>query len=88
MKQHFEVVSPRETLYDPERRVLDIEKRERIRRVLDGLSKRDRELLIMKDMDDIGLEEISGLLNIPIGTVKSRLYRARRKAAGLMEKVL
>jgi RNA polymerase sigma-70 factor, ECF subfamily len=88
IKERLELESPRECQYDPERIALDVEKRERVRRVLAGLNKRDREVIVMKDMDDMGLEEIAGLLKIPIGTAKSRLHRARRKVAGLMAKVV
>jgi len=75
-----------ENRYDPELRILENEKRAHVRLVLSRLGVRDRELLVLKDIDDLGLEEISGLLDIPVGTVKSRLHRARKKAAALMEK--
>jgi len=35
-----------------------------------------REILLMKYVDEMSQEEIAQALNIPIGTVKSRLYRA------------
>lgn len=85
LRQLLELKVPSDNPYDPEHRILKEETRERVRHVLQRLSERDREILVLKDMDDNRLEEISGLLNIPVGTVKSRLYRARRKAARLME---
>ena len=66
--------------------MLEKEKRRRVWRLLSRLSVRDRELLVLKEIDDLGLEEISGLLGIPVGTVKSRLHRVRKKAAALVEK--
>ena len=44
--------------------------------VLAGLSEEQREVVLMRFIDDMILEEIAKALNIPIGTVKSRLYQA------------
>lgn len=57
-----------------------LENRERRRIVEEALSKiqdRHRAILILKDVDDLRYEEISEVLGIPIGTVRSRLHRAR-----------
>ena len=39
----------------------------------------DRAILVMREMEDRSYEEIAELLEIPIGTVRSRLARAREK---------
>jgi RNA polymerase sigma-70 factor (ECF subfamily) len=44
--------------------------------VLNVLPQEQREVLLMRFVDDMSLQEIATALNIPIGTVKSRLYRA------------
>ncbi|MCK4293163.1 MAG: sigma-70 family RNA polymerase sigma factor [Planctomycetes bacterium] len=44
--------------------------------VLGVLSDEQREVLMMKYLDDMSLKEIAAALNIPIGTVKSRLHQA------------
>ena len=36
-----------------------------------------REIVILRDMRDQSYEEIADLLDIPLGTVRSRLHRAR-----------
>ena len=36
-----------------------------------------REVLVMRDVEDLSYEEIAGVLEIPVGTVRSRLNRAR-----------
>ena len=38
-----------------------------------------REVLLMRFVDDMSLQEIGTALNIPVGTVKSRLFHALRK---------
>jgi RNA polymerase sigma-70 factor (ECF subfamily) len=65
----------------PEEQVL---RREEIGTLLDvfrTLPCRDRQLILMKDVDGFSLEEISDILDVPTGTVKSRLHRARAKLA-------
>jgi RNA polymerase sigma-70 factor, ECF subfamily len=44
--------------------------------VLRGLSDAQREVLLMRFVDDMTLEEIGVALGIPVGTVKSRLHHA------------
>jgi len=47
--------------------------------VLRVLSDEQREVLMMKYVDDMSLKEIAAALNIPIGTVKSRLHQALQR---------
>ena len=46
--------------------------------VLGVLGEKQREVLLMRFVDDMSLQEIATALNIPIGTVKSRLHHALR----------
>jgi RNA polymerase sigma-70 factor (ECF subfamily) len=53
---------------------------ERDRQVLLALGRLDAEyraVLVMRDVDDMDYKEISDVLELPLGTVKSRLFRAR-----------
>jgi RNA polymerase sigma-70 factor (ECF subfamily) len=50
----------------------------RVLAAIDGLAIEFREVLVLSDIEDLGYAEISSMLEIPIGTVKSRLFRARR----------
>jgi RNA polymerase sigma-70 factor (ECF subfamily) len=47
--------------------------------VLTVLPDEQREVLLMRFVDDMSLKEIATALNIPIGTVKSRLHHALQK---------
>jgi RNA polymerase sigma-70 factor (ECF subfamily) len=49
----------------------------RIQEALNRLSPEHREVLILKDMEEFKYEEIATMLGVPIGTVRSRLFRAR-----------
>jgi RNA polymerase sigma-70 factor, ECF subfamily len=51
---------------------------EEVMRAVDELPEPFRETLILSDIDGLGYRELSEVLEVPIGTVKSRLYRGRR----------
>ena len=53
-----------------------------ILRAVDHLPEEYRLVFLMSDIEEMTREEISEQLNIAMGTVSSRLYRARRKLAG------
>jgi len=45
---------------------------------LSSLPEGQRTLVLLADMEELSLEEIAQIMEIPIGTVKSRLWRARK----------
>jgi RNA polymerase sigma factor (sigma-70 family) len=45
---------------------------------LAGLKARDRDVLLLFAWGQLGYEEIAAVLDVPVGTVRSRLNRARR----------
>jgi RNA polymerase sigma-70 factor (ECF subfamily) len=52
------------------------EHRPELAAVLNILPEEQREVLLMRFVDDMDLKEIAAALNIPTGTIKSRLHRA------------
>jgi RNA polymerase sigma-70 factor (ECF subfamily) len=54
------------------------ELRERVQKALNSLEPDDATLILLRDMQDIPYDEVARLLEIPVGTVKSRLHRARQ----------
>lgn len=50
-----------------------------VRRAIDDLPLPFREVLLLADVEEMSYREIAEALSIPIGTVTSRLMRARRK---------
>jgi RNA polymerase sigma-70 factor (ECF subfamily) len=52
---------------------------ERLVAAIDALPEGFREPLILSDLADLDYAEIADVLDIPVGTVKSRLSRARRR---------
>lgn len=63
---------------DPEETVLGGQLDADIQRGLLGLSADLRIVVVLSDIEGHSYEEISEMLRIPVGTVKSRLHRARR----------
>jgi len=53
--------------------------KERLARAIDSLADKYRMVFVMHDVEGYTHEEISGALNIPIGTSKSHLFQARGK---------
>src|SRR5215472_645777 len=48
-----------------------------VRRALDRLEAIDREVLMLREYEQLSYSEIARLLRIPVNTVRSRLFRAR-----------
>ena len=70
---------------DPQHRVERDEARRRIRKAIESLAEREREVLVLKEFEGLRYREIAALLEIPIGTVMSRLYTARQHLASALE---
>ncbi len=58
-----------------------------VQRALACLSPELRALAVLKDMEDRSYEEIAQIMRMRVGTVKSRLSRARRQLRNLLRKV-
>lgn len=69
---------------DPYRDAARSELRQRVWQALGTISPEHREILVLRDYQDLSYEEIADLLRIPRGTVMSRLHRARKALAGAL----
>ena len=52
--------------------------RERVQLALNRLEPDDAMVILLRDLQDVPYDEVARVLEIPVGTVKSRLYRARQ----------
>lgn len=53
------------------------ERQAAVRQAIDSLKDEYKEIIVYSDMNDMSYEEVSQVLKVPVGTVKSRLNRAR-----------
>lgn len=66
-----------DTSYHPEKDLERKQQRFSIDEAIESLPDKYREVIIYRHKDDKSYEEIADLLNIPVGTVKARIFRAR-----------
>jgi RNA polymerase sigma-70 factor (ECF subfamily) len=68
-----------------------LEKRDMQSKVEDCINKLEpdfKEVLVLRDMQDFSYEEISAILRVQIGTVKSRLFRARQAVKDCLKRAM
>lgn len=70
---------------DPERVRARDELRDRLEKAISELPLAQREVFVLKEFEGLKYREIADLLDVPIGTVMSRLYAARQKLAARLE---
>jgi RNA polymerase sigma-70 factor (ECF subfamily) len=69
---------------DPEARLLRQHAVARIREALEQLPPDFREALVLREFEEMSYKEIASVVGVPIGTVMSRLARARDRLATLL----
>ena len=74
-------VAPELVQADPSKHILQ---HERVMSALDELSADHREVVYLTFYEGLSYGEISGILGIPSGTVKSRMFHAKRKLAEVL----
>ena len=63
---------------DPQGAFFDRIVDEQVLRAIDALPEAFRETLVLSDVEGLNYQDIGRILDVPVGTVKSRLFRARR----------
>ena len=66
---------------DPEEIALRNLDAHRLREALEALPVEFREVMVLREMEELSYKEIADIADIPLGTVMSRLARARRRLA-------
>lgn len=72
----FQIIGPEPS---PEANALQAEREALFHQALAELSERDREIIALRHFEDLPYRQIADTLDIPEGTVMSRLFHARRR---------
>lgn len=81
-------IAPKLSATNPLKNVRDKELGAEIGRALGQLSEDHRTILILREVDGLSYEEIASVLDIPRGTVMSRLFHARKNMQKLLRPFL
>ena len=83
--QEYNVLNEKE---NPEIVFIQKQRQKRIVKAIDSLKPKLKEVIMMYEIDGLSYEYIVKELNCPIGTVKSRLFNAKKELAILLEDML
>jgi RNA polymerase sigma-70 factor (ECF subfamily) len=83
------VIEPLDTSDEarPDHALEQAEQEQRVRQALARLSPEHRTVLILKDMEGQKYEDMAEALGVPIGTIRSRLHRARLELREVLERM-
>ena len=70
---------------DPEALVIQRQSTERVQRAIGELPVDFREVIILRELEGLSYKEIAAVIGAPIGTVMSRLARARERLLAVLE---
>jgi RNA polymerase sigma-70 factor (ECF subfamily) len=62
---------------DPEQLLVKGEKMQQLAKAIDKLPPHYRVMILLRHQEDLSYEEIAECLEVPLGTVKARIHRAR-----------
>lgn len=83
-----EEIEVSDTRWQPDQMVMDDELMEVVEGAIAGLSEKLRSVLLLHDKEDMQYDEIASLLDVPVGTVKSRLFLARNHLQSVVNEYL
>jgi RNA polymerase sigma-70 factor (ECF subfamily) len=72
--------------YSPGRVVEALERTAAVRRAVNSLPLDLKQVVVMKEFEELTFKEISDILDLPLSTVKSRLYTALRQLEMRLQK--
>ncbi|TRW49594.1 RNA polymerase sigma factor RpoE [Aliidiomarina halalkaliphila] len=72
----------------PEHLLLSEEIRQTVMNVIDGLPDDLKQAITLRELDGLGYEEIAQTMDCPIGTVRSRIFRAREAIDKVIQPLL
>ena len=86
--EEFVLTSIQDKKKSPEGNILALERRQRIIKAIDSLKPKLRETIMLCEIYGYTYEEAAQKLKCPIGTIKSRIYNAKKELADKLEDIL
>lgn len=71
----------------PEQRALRAEQLRMLRLAMGKLKEKQRHILVLRELQELEYEQIADILDISVGTVKSRIHRARKELLKILKKM-
>ena len=71
---------------DPEEQSIKRQQTKELKALIDSLPPRYRNLITLRYFDELAYEEIAQQLDLPLGTVKAQLFRARYLLGNIMNR--
>lgn len=71
----------------PEHTTLQAERVQMLRAALEELAEEFRQPLVLKEIDSLSYDDIAQIMDIPIGTVRSRIFRARQELIAKLQRL-
>ena len=84
----FVVNSIQDTKESPESKVVNLERRRRIIKAIDSLKPKFKEVIMLCEIRGYSYEECAKKLKCPLGTVKSRIYNAKKELSIVLQDLL
>lgn len=82
------IINIRDKKLSPEEKMLQKERQIRITGAINSLNKKHREVIMLSEIENVSYEEIAKRLNCPIGTVKSRIYNAKKELYNILKDLI
>jgi RNA polymerase sigma-70 factor (ECF subfamily) len=76
---------PADEALDPEEQLLQQQTVSRVRAAVESLPADFREVIVLRELEGLSYKEIAAVVDVPIGTVMSRLARARERLLAVLE---
>jgi RNA polymerase sigma-70 factor (ECF subfamily) len=84
----FEDADQLRNINTPENELMSKQIAETVNKAMDGLPEELKAAITLREIDGLSYEEIANMMNCPIGTVRSRIFRARETIAERLRPML
>ena len=82
------VVNIKDNKQSPENKIINLERQKRIIQAIESLKPKFKEVIMLYEIDGYSYEECAQKLKCPLGTVKSRIYNAKKELSIKLQDLL